>query len=320
MRLGVHVPIAGGLPLALDRAQTLRCTTMQIFSRSPRGGPAPKLSQEDADAFHKRRVDLGIAPLAVHAPYILNLATPDKKTWGFSHALYLDEYKRVTRLRAQFLVTHVGSPRGADESVGIAQVAEAINRVLDEVPSETMILLENTAGSGQGLGSKFEQLTAIRDGVRDRARVGICLDTAHLFASGYPIHTPEGLERTIQAFDREVGLPLVKFIHLNDSKVPFNAKVDRHWHIGYGHIGREAFARILNHPALSQLNFVLETPKESDLEDQRNLAMVRSLATRPDIAAEAPPPFPEFALDACAPPPNATPISAKPKARRRVAS
>ena len=140
-----------------------------------------------------------------------------------------------------------------------------------------MILLENTAGSGQGLGFTFEQLAAIRNAVRAKARVGICLDTAHLFAAGFPIHTEEGLQETLTAFDRAVGLTHLKLIHLNDSKVPWNSRVDRHWHIGEGHIGLEAFRRIVNHPQLRDLPFILETPKKTELEDQRNLATVKSL-------------------------------------------
>jgi len=254
---------------------------MQIFSRSPRGGSPPKLSAELAARFDADRRQAGIEPLAIHAPYIMNLASPEDGMWKRSAALYRDEYARAAQLRAQYLVTHVGSHRGEGEAAGIARVSEAITRALDGTDAATMILLENTAGSGQGLGDRFEHLAAIRQGVRDKARVGVCLDTAHLFAAGFPIHAAAGLEETVGAFDRLVGLQHLKLIHLNDSKAPFESRVDRHWHIGQGHIGLEAFRRLVNHPALRETPFILETPKTTERDDARNLATVRKLAATP---------------------------------------
>ena len=281
MRLGVHVPIAGGLFTAIERAQRLSCTTMQIFSRSPRGGKAPALSPADGERFDAQRRQAGIDPLAVHGPYIINLASPEPSMWQRSVALYRDEYARAVKLKAQYLVTHVGSHKGSGEAAGIARVAEAITQTLDGQPPMVMILLENTAGSGQGIGYRFEQLAAIRQAVKVNARVGICLDTAHLFASGYPIHTEDGLRQTIEQFDRAVGCEHLKMIHLNDSKVPFDSHVDRHWHIGQGHIGLEAFGRIVTHPRLADLPLILETPKSTEDDDHRNLDTVRTLAAQP---------------------------------------
>ena len=277
MRLGVHVSIAGGLLEAVTRAKRLGCTTMQIFSRSPRGGPAPKLSTEDAQCFDRQRRAAGIDPLAVHGPYIINLASPELKMWNQSVRLYREEYARVSALGAQYLVTHVGSHRGQGDTIGTARVCEAISRTLEGAPSPVMILLENTAGSGQGLGYRFEQLAAIRDGIDAKARVGICLDTAHLFAAGHPIHTTAGLEEVLASFEAIIGLDHLRLIHLNDSKVPFESRVDRHWHIGQGHIGLEAFRRIVNHPTLRALPMILETPKTTEAEDRRNLAVVKRL-------------------------------------------
>ena len=261
------MPIAGGLLEAVARAQRLSCTTMQIFSRSPRGGRATTLSPELVERFDRERRAADIAPLAIHGPYIINLASPDAVTWNRSVALCRDEYARAVQLKAQYLVLHVGSHRGEGEAAGIGRVG-----FLD-----VEILLENTAGSGQGLGFQFEQLAAIRNAVSANAHVGLCLDTAHLFAAGYPIHTADGLEETLKACDRAVGLAHVKLIHLNDSKVPFGSHVDRHWHIGQGHIGLEPFRRIVTHARLRELPFILETPKTTDAEDRRNLATVRKL-------------------------------------------
>jgi deoxyribonuclease-4 len=174
-------------------------------------------------------------------------------------------------------VTHVGSHRGHGEDEGIKRVAEAVGRTLEGRAASVMILLENTAGSGQGLGYQFEQLARIRDGVTAKERVGICLDTAHLFASGYPIHTPDGLEEVLAGFDRILGRAVLKLIHLNDSKAPFNSRVDRHWHIGEGAIGLKAMGRLVRHPQLAGVPLILETPKKGEEEDHRNLATVRKL-------------------------------------------
>ena len=179
MRLGVHVPIAGGLMEAVSRAQRLSCTTMQIFSRSPRGGISPKIIPEIAERFNQQRRQAGIDPLAVHGPYIINLASPEMSMWKRCVALYQEEYTRVAALDAQYLVTHVGSHRGDGEEGGITRVAEAINQTLGKGKPSAMILLENTAGSGQGLGCSFEQLAAIRNKVEAKDYLGFCLDTAH---------------------------------------------------------------------------------------------------------------------------------------------
>ena len=276
MRLGVHVSIAGGILQALDRARRLECTAMQMFSHSPRGGPAPAFDAGELLAFDRQRRQADIAPLAVHCPYIINLASPDRAIFRSSVRLYREDYLRCGQLRAQYLVTHVGSHRGTGEEAGIARVADAINETLKETDGTVMILLENTAGSGQGIGYQFEQLAAIRSQVERKELVGICLDTAHLFASGYAIHTPEGLEQTVAAFGRVVGFEHLKLIHLNDSKSAFDSHVDRHWHIGQGGIGLDAMRRIVTHPRLREVPMILETPKKTDADDPRNLALVRS--------------------------------------------
>ena len=278
MRLGVHVSIAGGLLGAVGRAEKLSCTTMQIFSRSPRGGPAPRFSSEEARRFDAQRRRAGMTPLAVHSPYIMNLASPEPQMWSRSVAVFQEEYRRAAQLKADYLVTHVGSHKGLGEAVGIDRVSEAINRTLAGVRLTVMILLENAAGSGQGFGYQFEQLAAIRNAVNVKAYVGFCLDTAHLFAAGFPIHTENGLRETVVLFDRTIGLQHLKLIHLNDSKAPFDSRVDRHWHIGQGHIGMDGMRRIVNHPQLKQIPLILETPKKTDREDRRNLTTVRHLA------------------------------------------
>lgn len=285
MRLGVHVPIAGGILESIGRAKALACTTMQIFSRSPRGGSPAPLLPEVLERFHAGRLAAGLDPLVIHAPYIINLASPDAGTWQRSVALYREDFARAKQLRAHYVVTHVGSHRGQGEALGIARVAEAIDRTLDDASDDgPMIVLENTAGSGQGLGSTFEQLAAIRSRAKRPALVGFCLDTAHLFAAGYPIHTEDGLAQVADACDRILGRALLKVIHLNDSKVPFDSRVDRHWHIGEGQIGLEAFRRIVQHPLFREAPMILETPKTTDADDRKNLATVRALLDAPRAA------------------------------------
>lgn len=284
MRLGVHVSIAGGLRAAVERARRLSCTTMQIFSRSPRGGPAPVFTDQGLAEFHAACLRDDIQPLAVHAPYIINLASPNRVTYERSIAMYRQEYQRCVSLRAQYLVTHVGSHMGGGEEAGIARVARAIDRAMEGSDGSVTVLLENTAGAGQGLGHSFEQLTAIRRRVSRGRAVGICLDTAHLFAAGFPIHTPEGLDQTIRKFRERVGLAHLRLMHLNDSKSAFGSRVDRHWDIGQGQIGLEAMGRIVNHPELRDVPFILETPKKTEEDDRRNLTVVRWLMESSKLA------------------------------------
>ncbi len=243
-------------------------------------------------AFHERLLEADIRPLVVHAPYIINLASPDPTTYRRSLAMYQEEFARCQALRADYLVTHVGSHRGDGEEAGIARVAKAISRTIEAgtkrsrgAAHRVMILLENTAGSGQGLGYSFEQLAAMRSAATQPDRVGVCLDTAHLFASGYAIHTPEGLSSTMADCSRIIGFEHVRVVHLNDSKVAFDSHVDRHWHIGQGHIGLAAMQRIVTHPKLADRAWILETPKDSDDDDPRNLATVRGFVAQPACAA-----------------------------------
>lgn len=276
MRLGTHVSIAGGIEKAVERAKRLQCNTMQIFSRSPRGGPAPVLTDTQLAVFDRERRKADIEPLVVHCPYILNLASSKPAVRKFSLALYGEEYQRCRQLKAGYLVTHVGSHGGDGVERGIAQVVEALNRTLRGLKSvDVMLLLENTAGSGQGLGESFEQLKAMREQVERPEAVGICLDTAHLFAAGFAIHTAAGLDEMVRRCDEVIGWEHVKLVHLNDSKAAFESHVDRHWHIGQGMIGLEGMRRIVTHPRLKDVPLILETPKDTDEDDPRNLAVVR---------------------------------------------
>jgi len=277
MRIGVHVSIAGGIWESLERARALGCNTMQIFSRNPRGWQAAKLAGPDVTEFRVLKARYDIRPVAVHIPYIINLATPDDVLYKKSINAYIEDIKRADLLGAECFVTHLGSHVGSGEDNGIKRFAKALNEIIKKAGPKTMILLENTAGSGDSIGSKFSHLKRIRDSLDDAKNVGICLDTAHTFAAGYDIKTKAGLDRTLKEFDDMLGLDLIKVVHFNDSLSPFGSHVDRHQHLGKGKIGLEALGRIINHPALKNAAFIMETPKESERDDKRNLAAAKKM-------------------------------------------
>lgn len=277
MKLGVHVSIAGHIYEAVDRAAELGCNTFQIFSRNPRGWAATKLDPNDVEEFKKRRKEKGIAPVVVHIPYLINLCSPEEGLWRKSANAYINDIKRADMLGAEYFVTHIGSHKGKGEEFGISRFATGLNEAIEKAKPKLMILLENTAGAGDWLGYKFEHLKAIIDKIEEKKRVGICLDTAHTFESGYDVKTKAGLDSTLKRLDSIVGIERIKVVHLNDSKTAFGSNVDRHWHIGKGGIGKDGMKAILNHPKLKDLPFILETPKKNEEDDIANLNTVRKL-------------------------------------------
>lgn len=277
MRLGVHVSIEGGLCEALKRAKALRCTTMQIFSRSPRNWRGLSFSSSDIREFKAKRACLKISPLIVHIPYLVNLSSPEERIYKMSIAAFIQDIKTADQIGADYFVTHLGSHKGRGEAYGIKRFSEGLNKVLEKTRPKLIVLLEATAGSGDGLGYKFEHLRDIIKGIRMKNKVGVCLDTAHIFAAGYDISTKDGLNTTLQKFDEIVGLNRLKLIHLNDSKASLGLRVDRHDHIGKGKIGLAGIRRILRHPKLKDMTYILETPKDSMSADKKNLAIVRKL-------------------------------------------
>lgn len=276
-RIGVHVSIAGKIWESLERAKSLRCNTMQIFSRNPRGWQASELKTADIERFKSLKEAYDIRPIAVHIPYIINLASPDERLYKKSIIAYMEDLERVDLLGAEYFVTHLGSHVGAGEKGGIKRFSRALNDIINSVKPRAMILLENTAGSGSWIGYKFEHIKRIISAIYKPDRVGVCLDTAHTFEAGYDIKTKIGLERTLKDFDRLIGTELIKVIHFNDSISALGSNVDRHQDIGRGMIGLEAMGRIINHPKLKDAAIIMETPKESDKDDRRNLAVVRRL-------------------------------------------
>jgi deoxyribonuclease IV len=277
MRIGVHVSIAGHIYESLERARALGCDAMQIFSRNPRGWQVSKLALSDIKEFKKLKKEYDIRPVAVHIPYLINLATPDDGLYQKSINAYVDDLKRADSLGAEYFVTHLGSHVGSGEDEGIRRFSDALNRIIKRARPNTLILLENTAGSGDNIGYRFEHIKRIIDSLEDSSHIGVCLDTAHTFAAGYDIRSKEGLEETLKEFDRLLGLSLIKVVHFNDSLSPAGSHVDRHQHLGKGKIGLEALRRIINHPKLMNAAFIMETPKESDKDDMRNIKTARKI-------------------------------------------
>ena len=275
-RIGFHASITGGLHKALLSSKELNCQTVQIFSRNPRGWQAKPLNEEDVAQFKATRRLTRISPVVIHANYLINLSAADPMMLEKSRLSFREELERGVTLGADYLVVHPGSARGASETDGVATCAESLKvttRNLDL--SKLRILLENTAGQGDCIGHRFEHLRDLMDACVD-IRLGVCLDTAHTFTAGYDIREEEGLEATIQVVKRTVGTRNVSAVHFNDSRAVYNSRVDRHWHIGKGHIGAEALRRVARHPKLKHAAFILETPIDPPEDHIRNVEMLRA--------------------------------------------
>ncbi len=296
LRLGIHTSIAKSYLNALESARKLGCNALQIFSASPRmwqGGPA-RIPEVDAAAFRARRAELGLGPLVVHANYLINLAAVQAMLQTRSIQAFHDEIVRALALGADFLVIHPGSRGDATPEQAVRTVVESVKQASRRTSLGSLrILIENTAGMGSAVGARLEEVAEILAGLKDLP-ADACLDTAHLFASGYDIKTEAGLTSTIDLIDTTIGLPRVPVFHVNDSKVPLGGRVDRHENLGEGKIGAAAFARILTHPRLGAAPpaglagraFLLETPIDHPGDDRRNVVKLWELA---GLSRQAPP-------------------------------
>jgi deoxyribonuclease-4 len=276
--LGAHESIAGGYYKAVERARAVGCDCVQIFTKNNNQWRAKELTDEDARLFKAALKQHGIAHPLAHDSYLINLASPDPMLWKKSVDSFVMEMLRADRLGIRYLVTHPGAYTSGTEESGIA----AIVRALDEVHAQTRgiktrCLLENTAGQGSCLGCRFEQLAQVIDRVRNPDLLGVCIDTCHLFAAGYPISTEKEYQRTMRALDKVVGRKLVRAFHLNDSAKPFGSRVDRHAHIGRGMIGKEAFRLLLNDRRFSNVPMYIETPKGEEKGKDLDAINLRTL-------------------------------------------
>ena len=283
--------IAGGLDKAPLRGKQVGCDTIQVFTKSNRQWRAKRLTDQEVEAFKSNLAATGIGPVVAHDCYLVNLAAPRRDVWKKSVGAFRVELERAERLGIPFLVTHPGSHAGAGEAEGMRRVAEAVNELHASLPgARVRILLETTAGQGNSLGYRFEQLALILTKVEQAARVGICLDTCHVFAAGYDIRTPDGYRKALEELEACLGLERLQAIHLNDSKGGLGCRVDRHEHIGEGRLGLAPFRRLLNDPRLRRVPMILETPKDDDFitADRRNLTRLRRLLNGRHVQGEAP--------------------------------
>ena len=271
--------IAGGVDLAIDRGAAVGCDAVQMFTKSSSQWRAKPLSADDVARFTAARLTRKMSRVVAHDCYLINMASPDDALYAKSMASFGEELDRCETLGIPYLVAHPGSHVGSGEEAGIARIASALNRLLAQRPGrDVMVLLETTAGQGHSVGHKFEHLRAILDALETPDRVGVCIDTCHIFAAGYDLRTEKGYHDVMRRFDRIVGLEKVRAFHLNDCKKDLGCRVDRHEHIGRGYLGTDPFRWLMNDPRFEEVPMLLETPKGEDCaEDRVNLALLRSL-------------------------------------------
>jgi deoxyribonuclease IV len=286
-RLGAHMSVAGGLPLAVDRAVLHGCEALQIFAKNANQWRGRVPPADEVRAFRDRVRSAGIGPVVSHASYLINLATSSEALRRQSMDAMGDELDRAEALGLLGVVLHPGCYTGGSEDQGLTLIADALRDLLSaRRQGATLVLLEHTAGQGTSLGATFEQIATIIERMNGQERVGVCLDTCHLLASGYDIASADGYAHTFAQFERVVGLERLRVFHLNDSKKPIGSRVDRHTHIGEGHVGLDAFRRLVNDRRFAGLPMLLETPKEEagargkvavDRFDEKNLKLLRTL-------------------------------------------
>jgi len=279
VRLGVHIPISGGFVKAAEYAVEAGCETVQLFSRNPRAWKPKSILCEEADYFYRKCKERFISPVVVHTPYLPNLASADEDFWLRSIEVIKEELIRAEMLGADYLVTHIGKSK-EKRGDALKRVADGINEALSSVDNSVTILLENTAGQGAEIGTHFDEIATILEMVAEKSKVGVCFDTAHGFQAGYDIRDEEAVEKLVEIIRCTVGIERVKCVHLNDSKTAFGSRVDRHWYVGEGEIGREGFLAFMNHSAFANLPAIMETPKMSVEDDKRNIRKVFELLGR----------------------------------------
>ncbi len=277
VRLGLHLSISGSIDLVVDRALERGCNTLQMFSRNPRGWRSKNLDLGAIEKFKIKLRQSGIWPVFIHTPYLLNLASPKEDIYHKSVETLKDELRRAAELGVPYVLTHLGSHIGHGKQSGFRRIIEAINNSFSAVENNVILLLENTAGTKNSMGSSFEDIEHIASGIENRRRIGVCFDTCHAYAAGYDIVSRGAVKHTLQRFDETIGLEELKLVHLNDSKGGLGSKLDRHEHIGMGKIGEKGFRNILK-SRLGQLPLILETPINKRRNDIENLKKVGELA------------------------------------------
>ncbi len=277
MILGAHVSIAGGVQNAPVNGRKIGCDAIQMFSKNQTRWKAKPFTDENVTDFKQNLAETGIEIAVIHDSYLINLCTTDPVKLRMSIDAFVDELERAETLDVPYLVMHPGSHLGKGEGWGIAKIAESLDIIHERTQGfKVMTLLETTAGQGTNLGYTFEQIAAIRDKVQERERLGVCVDTCHMYAAGYDVKTRSGYDDTWKRFDDVIGLSHLKVFHLNDSKKPHASRVDRHEHIGEGTLGIEPFRWLVNDPRFVEIPGLLETPGAEE-DFTKNLQLLRSL-------------------------------------------
>jgi deoxyribonuclease-4 len=278
VRVGFHVSIAGGISNSVNNAKKLGCTAFQIFSRNPRGWAAKPLRREEVDSFKNRLCESGIEKTAVvvHMPYLPNLSGPPGELYERSVKTLIEEMQRCNLLGISYLVIHLGSHMGVGSNSGIDQLVNALTVASAGSKSENKVavLLENNVGQKNSVGGTLEELRLILDRLDSSKQFGVCIDTCHLFASGYDLRTKEDVNIIFEKIKAIVGMKELKIVHLNDSKGGLGSNLDRHEHIGLGSIGVEGLTTFLNHRAIQALPIIMETPIDTTRGDEQNLRVV----------------------------------------------
>jgi len=277
LRIGFHVSIHDSIDTSVDRAAELGCNTFQIFTRNPRQWHSAKLAPKTAQVFSDKVKRYGIETVFAHMPYLPNLASPKDEVYEKSVKTLMSELERCRQLDIPYLVTHLGSHVGAGMQTGFTRLINGLNQGLNSADGDVMLLLENTAGTKNSMGSSFEDIQHIIEQIAHPELVGVCFDTSHAFAAGYDLRTQVTVETTIKKIDDVIGFDRIKLVHLNDSKGDLNSRIDRHEHIGMGKIGEEGFRNLLV-SRLGKLSLIMETPKDARRSDVGNLEKVKELA------------------------------------------
>ena len=277
MRVGAHVSMAGGADKAIERAQALGAETIQVFGASPQSWRRKTYTAAEAEAFRAKTQVADVGPVFLHGVYLVNLATSNPDNLSKSQEALIHDMHVCHLLGAKGVIFHVGSHRGSSFQGVLQQVVDSVRRVIDETPQDTWLILENSAGMGDAIGSRFGELALIM-GEAGSPRVKVCLDTQHMFASGYDVKTREGLQRAIEEFEREIGLANLVAVHANDSKCPLGGGIDRHENIGEGYIGRDGFANLMSHLAFKEVPFLLEVPGfANEGPDRENVEILKAI-------------------------------------------
>lgn len=277
MRIGAHVSTSGGTQTAIDRAVALGAEAIQVFSGAPQAWKRKNYKAEEVTLFKQKSADGDVRPCFIHGLYLVNLASQNPDVLAKSFDALTAEMQAASLIGAKGVIFHLGSHKGAGYDACVDQVIDYCNRVLEATPEDAWLILENSAGMGGAIGSKFAELGKILRSCRSN-RVKICLDTQHTFAAGYDLKMRPGLEKALEEFDREIGLAELVAVHANDSKPPLGGGLDRHENIGEGQIGRDGFVNILSHAAFADVPFLLEVPGfENEGPDAKNVEILKEL-------------------------------------------